>query len=251
MRKKIVAGNWKMHKTYEQGISLASEVINMVKDEVHGSVEAILAVPFIHLASVAKLAGGKVVVAAQDCHIMKEGAYTGDISAEMVASTGAKYVLVGHSERREYHNEQAPTLYKKILAAQAAGLTPIFCCGETKDIREAGTQNTFVGAQLQDALFALSESEIKNLVIAYEPVWAIGTGLTATPEMAQDMHAVIRQKIAGQYGAAIAEDMSILYGGSVKAANAQSLFSQPDIDGGLVGGASLQSREFVEIVKAI
>ena len=225
----------------------------MVKDEVRNQAQVVLGVPFIHLASVANLVAGKTpfAVAAQDCHQETEGAYTGDVSAQMIASTGAKYVILGHSERRQYHGEDSPLLLLKTKSALAAGLKVIFCCGETKDIREAGTQNTFVQGQLTDSILTLTAEEFKNIIIAYEPVWAIGTGLTATPKMAQEMHAVIRKAIADKFGAETADNTSILYGGSMKANNAKELLAQPDIDGGLIGGASLQSRDFTDIVKAV
>lgn len=253
MRKKIVAGNWKMYKSYQQGQELASEVAHMVQDEVHGEVLVVLGTPFIHLHSVARLVSGvpRIGLAAQNCHQAKEGAYTGEVSAQQVASTGARYVILGHSERRQYFDEGASLLFDKLKAALEAGLTPIFCIGETKDIREAGNHNAFVRGQVADVLYKLTPEEMDKVVIAYEPVWAIGTGLTASPQQAQDIHKEIRTSLAEHFGAQIAEDTSILYGGSVKAANAAELFAQPDIDGGLVGGASLQSREFADIVKAM
>jgi triosephosphate isomerase len=251
MRTQIVAGNWKMNKTFDQGLALAGDLLRDIPGG-QGGARVILAVPFIHLKAVADLVSGNDAfsVAAQDCHTEKEGAYTGDVSAPMVASTGAKYVLVGHSERREYHGEDSPVLVKKIKAALEAGLTPIFCCGETKDIREANRHDTYVATQVTDVVAGFSEAELRRMVIAYEPVWAIGTGLTASAEQAQDMHKNIRTALAGQFSEAAAQDVSILYGGSVKANNAQSLFSQPDIDGGLVGGASLNAIEFAAIVAA-
>lgn len=242
-----------MYKSYQQGQELASEVAHMVQDEVHGDVLVVLGTPFIHLHSVARLVTGvpRIGVAAQNCHQAKEGAYTGEVSAQQVASTGAQYVILGHSERRQYFDEGAALLFDKLKAALDAGLTPIFCIGETKDIREAGNHNVFVRGQVADVLYKLTADEMSKVVIAYEPVWAIGTGLTASPQQAQDIHKEIRTALAEHFGAQIADDTSILYGGSVKAANAAELFAQPDIDGGLVGGASLQSREFADIVKAM
>lgn len=242
-----------MYKSYQQGQELASEVAHMVQDEVHGDVLVVLGTPFIHLHSVARLVAGvpRIGVAAQNCHQAKEGAYTGEVSAQQVASTGAQYVILGHSERRQYFDEGAALLFDKLKAALEAGLTPIFCIGETKDIREAGNHNAFVRGQVADVLFKLSPEEMAKVVIAYEPVWAIGTGLTASPQQAQDIHKEIRTALAEHFGAELAENTSILYGGSVKAANAAELFAQADIDGGLVGGASLQSREFADIVKAM
>jgi len=253
MRKKIVAGNWKMYKTYQHGLELVSELAPMVLDEVHGNVQVVLGTPYIHLQAIARLveAVPRIKVAAQNCHYAKDGAFTGEISAAQVASTGAAYVILGHSERRQYFDEGATLLYDKTVAALEAGLTPIFCIGETKDLREAGTHNSYVRSQLADVLFKLSPQDMAKVVIAYEPIWAIGTGLTASPEQAQDMHKEIRTALAEHFGPALADNISILYGGSVKAANAKELFSQPDIDGGLVGGASLQSREFAEIIKAM
>jgi len=253
MRKKIVAGNWKMYKSYSQGLELVSELAHMVQDEVRGDVQVVLGTPFIHLHAVARLVEGtaRIRVAAQNCHQAKEGAFTGEISAGQVASTGAKYVILGHSERRQYFDEGAALLFDKVRAVLGESLTPIFCIGETKDIREAGNENKFVRSQLDDVLFKLTPEEMEKVVIAYEPVWAIGTGLTASPQQAQDIHKEIRTALGEHFGETLADNTSILYGGSVKAANAAELFAQPDIDGGLVGGASLQSREFAEIVKAM
>jgi triosephosphate isomerase len=190
-------------------------------------------------------------VAAQNCHQKTNGAYTGEIAASMFASVGVHHIVLGHSERREYFNETDTLLAEKTEAVLAIGSTPIFCCGEPLEIREAGTQNSFVEAQLKNALFQLSSAQIVKVVIAYEPIWAIGTGKTATSEQAQEIHAYIRSVFAAQYGQAIADEISILYGGSVKAANAKEIFSQPDVDGGLVGGASLVATEFAAIINAL
>ena len=206
---------------------------------------------YIHQAS-SKLAGKKnVFVAAQNCHQKSNGAYTGEISAPMFASVGVKHIVLGHSERREYFAESDALLAEKVNAVLAIDSTPIFCCGEPLDIREAGTQNSFVEAQLKNSLFHLSAEQIVKVVIAYEPIWAIGTGKTASSEQAQEIHAYIRSVFAAKYGQNIADQISILYGGSVKAANAKELFSQPDVDGGLVGGASLIATEFAAIINAL
>jgi triosephosphate isomerase len=253
MRKKIVAGNWKMNKTLEESHALIAELTGMVSDEVKTPTEVVVCVPFPYLIPVKNQlgAGARIKVGAQNCSEHEWGAYTGETSASMLASAGIPYVILGHSERRQYFAENSPVLVKKIDRTLAQKLTPIFCCGEPLEIRENGTHETLVKQQVQEALFHLSVDAIQKVVIAYEPVWAIGTGKTATSQQAQDMHVIIRKHLADKYGAAIANNISILYGGSVKADNAHELFSQPDVDGGLVGGASLKSREFVEIVKGI
>lgn len=253
MRHKIVAGNWKMNKSLEAGMSLASEVINMVADEYHGNAHVVLGVPFTHLSAISKLAAGsaKVSVAAQNCSQFLSGAYTGEISVEMLHSVGAEWVIIGHSERREYFGETDAIVHEKTKTVLAANLKPIFCCGEPLAIREGGDFLNYVKAQLTNGLFVFSADDFIKIVIAYEPIWAIGTGLTASPEQAQEMHAALRAHIAAHYGQEIADNTSLLYGGSVKASNAKELFSCTDVDGGLVGGAALQSREFTEIVKAI
>lgn len=250
MRKNIVAGNWKMNMDYEQGISLFSEIVNMVKDEVIGNQEVVVCSPFIHLAAISKLSSGtgNVSIGAQTINEHESGAYTGEISASQVKSTGAAYVILGHSERRAYFNETDELLAEKVNAALKHDLKPIFCIGETKDERESGSYFDIIKTQLSKGLFHLDAEAFKNVVLAYEPVWAIGTGLTATPEQAQEVHAFIRKTLAEQYGQDIADGTSILYGGSANPSNAQSLFSQPDIDGGLIGGASLKSRDFLQII---
>lgn len=249
MRIPVVAGNWKMHKTFEEGLSLASEVIPMVQDEMHHKAEVVLCVPFIHLSAIARLADGtRTLVGAQDCSNQTQGAFTGQVSAGQIASTGAKYVIIGHSERRQYNQESAQELTQKAKQALAAGLTPIFCCGEPLEIRQGGNYLEYVAQQLTDSLFGLEGSDFEKLIIAYEPIWAIGTGLTASNDQAQEMHAFLRKHLATKFGN-LADSMRILYGGSVKATNATELFACPDVDGGLVGGASLASREFTEIVK--
>ncbi len=252
MRKKIVAGNWKMNKTLEEAKILTSEVMGMVDDEVKGDTITVLCAPFPYLISLkSQLGNSSVKVGAQNCSEHDSGAYTGEVSALMLKSMEIPYVILGHSERRQYFGEDGKLLAKKIDKALASQLTPIFCCGEPLEIREAGTHEKLVKQQVEEALFHLSGDTLKKVVIAYEPVWAIGTGKTASAQQAQDMHAVIRKHLASKYGDAIANEISILYGGSVNSKNAHELFSCPDVDGGLVGGASLKSREFVDIVKAM
>lgn len=252
MRKKIVAGNWKMNKTLDEGLKLASEIVNMVQDESKGGVDVVLFPSFVHLNSVQKLISGasQISLGAQNCSEHEEGAYTGDVSAAMLTSVGAKYVLVGHSERREYHQESDELLAKKVEVALKHGITPIFCCGEPLEVREADGQAAYVTEQLTNSLFGLSKEDFGKIVIAYEPIWAIGTGKTASTEQAQEMHAVIRKHIAGKYGEEVAQQTSILYGGSCNPTNAPELFACADVDGGLIGGASLKSRSFVDIIKS-
>lgn len=251
MRKKIVAGNWKMNTELSEALQLASEVSNMVKDESIDGTEVIICAPFPYLSTLSKLVeGSSVKVSAQNMHHKESGAYTGEISAKMLASINIPYVIIGHSERREYFGEDNSLLGEKIDQAFAHNIRPIFCCGETLDIREEGTHEYFVANQMGESLFQLTADRIREVVIAYEPVWAIGTGKTATAEQAQEMHAALRAKLAEQYGADVAEEVSILYGGSVKPANAKEIFAGKDVDGGLIGGASLDSRGFVDIVKS-
>lgn len=241
-----------MNKNFSEGLTLASEVVNIVKDELSTDVQVILCTPFIHLAQVGKNTheSDKVFLGAQNMSEHDSGAYTGDVSAEMIKSVGARFVILGHSERREYHGETNAQLAKKIDMALAHDLTPIFCCGESLDIREEGREIDFVTNQLKESLFHLSEDEIQKIVIAYEPIWAIGTGKTATSAQAQEMHKALREYLTGQYGQAVANEISILYGGSAKPDNAPELFAQPDVDGGLIGGASLKARDFVQIAKS-
>jgi triosephosphate isomerase (TIM) len=251
MRKKIVAGNWKMNKTLEEARILTSELMGMVADEVKNDAEVVICTPFLYLMSLKnQLGNSKIKVGAQNCSEHDSGAYTGEVSAAMIKSIEILYVIVGHSERRQYFGETNKTLAIKVDKALAHSLTPIFCCGEPLEIREKGTHEALVKQQVEESLFHLSAEALQTVVIAYEPVWAIGTGKTATSQQAQDMHAVIRKHLASKYGQAVADSISILYGGSVKADNAKELFACPDVDGGLVGGASLKSREFVEIIKA-
>jgi triosephosphate isomerase len=246
MRKKIVAGNWKCNTTLQEGVALAKEVNSIVKTS---DVQVILGTPFIHLTEVVKLVDNKAIaVAAQNCAAEPKGAFTGEVSAAMVKSTGAQYVILGHSERRGYYGETSEILNKKLALALENGLTPIYCCGEALDVREAGKQNDFVINQLNETIFKLSADDFKKLVIAYEPIWAIGTGKTATSDQAEDMLKTIREAIAAKYGKAIADETSILYGGSCNAKNAKELFAKPNIDGGLIGGASLKAEDFNTIV---
>lgn len=251
MRKKIVAGNWKMNMDYNEGLSLFSEVVNMVKDEITGTQTAVICSPFIHLHSLAQLAKGydKVAIGAQNAHQAESGAYTGEISAKMVKSTGAEFVILGHSERRQYFGETNELLAAKADTALKNGLKPIFCIGETLDERETEVHFDVIKKQLVEGVFHLSAEQFAQVVLAYEPVWAIGTGKTATAAQAQEVHAFIRNEIANQYNQQVADDTTILYGGSCNPKNAQELFEQGDIDGGLIGGASLKSRDFLDIVK--
>jgi triosephosphate isomerase len=250
MRKNIVAGNWKMNKTLQEGVALAKE-LNEVLASKTPNCDVVIGTPFIHLAAVAATVDTKKIgVAAQNCANKESGAYTGEVSAAMVKSTGAEYVILGHSERREYYNETSAILNDKVALALANGLTPIYCCGEALDIRNADKQNEFVKNQLEETIFNLSAEDFKKLVIAYEPIWAIGTGVTASTQQAQDMLKFIRSIIAEKFGQEIADNTSILYGGSCNAKNAPELFAQPDIDGGLIGGASLKAADFVAIIDA-
>ena len=252
MRQKIVAGNWKMNKTLEEGQKLTSEIVQMVNDEVIGDVKAIIAAPYIHLATLAGLINDspKVAIASQNVSQHVSGAYTGQISCDMLKSVGVQYVILGHSERRQYNHEDNALLKAKVDTVLAADLLPIFCCGESLNIREANDHFDFVCNQLSESLFHLDASTFGKVVIAYEPIWAIGTGVTASSDQAQEMHAAVRAHISKQYGEEIAQSTSILYGGSCKPSNAKELFACEDVDGGLIGGASLQSRDFVDIVKS-
>ena len=249
MRKKIVAGNWKMNTTLQEGVGLAKDVNEALK---HAEVECdvVICVPFTHLAPVNEVIDSKLGLGAENCADHKSGAYTGEVSASMVASTGATYVILGHSERRQYYGETAETLKEKVALALDNNLTPIFCIGEVLEQRENGSYLDVVKSQIEDALFGMSAAEFSKLVLAYEPVWAIGTGKTATDDQAQEMHAHIRSVIAGKYGKEIADNTSILYGGSCKPSNARALFAKPDVDGGLIGGASLDAESFMGIVTA-
>lgn len=250
MRKKIVAGNWKMNTILQEGVALAKEVNEALKDATP-KCDVIIAVPFTHLASInAVIDQNKLGLGAENCADHKSGAYTGEVSAPMVASTGATYVILGHSERRQYYGETSETLKEKVALALENKLTPIFCIGEVLEERENGTYHDVVKKQIEEALFNLSAEDFGKIILAYEPVWAIGTGKTATDEQAEDMHAYIRSVIADRYGKEVAENTSILYGGSCKPSNAPQLFAKPDVDGGLIGGASLDAASFMGIVNA-
>lgn len=251
-RRKIVAGNWKMNKNYHEGLELISEALYMVKDELHKEVTTIFCTPYIHLNSIAKLvnAESNCFVGAQNCHHEKSGAFTGEISASMLSSVGVKYVILGHSERRAYFKEDENLLAKKVDVALSENLHPIFCIGELLEERESNNHFEVVKSQIEKSLFHLSADEFRKIILAYEPVWAIGTGKTASAEQAQEMHAFIRGVLSEKFGEEIAESTSILYGGSCNPSNAATLFSQKDIDGGLIGGASLKSRDFTDIVIA-
>ncbi len=250
MRKKIVAGNWKMNLNLQEGVALAKEINEaLVQDK--PNCDVIICTPFIHLASVAQVLDANVVgLGAENCADKEKGAYTGEVSAAMVKSTGAQYVILGHSERREYYGETAEMLKEKVQLALANGLKVIFCCGETLEEREAERQNEVVKAELDGSVFNLTAEEWKNIILAYEPIWAIGTGKTATSDQAQEMLAYIRSIVAEKYGQEVADETSILYGGSCKASNAPELFAKPDIDGGLIGGASLKAADFKGIIDA-
>jgi triosephosphate isomerase len=249
MRKQIVAGNWKMNLEYAEGISLFSEIVNMVRDEQKGNQLAVICAPFIHLNSLAQLGGNVVKVGAQNCNENESGAFTGETSAKMIKSVGCEYVIIGHSERRQYFAESDALLLEKTNAALKNNLVPIFCIGETLEERNNGSYFDVIQSQLTNGLFALDAGDFAKVVVAYEPVWAIGTGLTASSAQAQEVHQYIRQQIAAKYGEEVASNTSILYGGSCNPKNAAELFAQPDIDGGLIGGASLKSRDFTDIVK--
>ncbi|NDV66364.1 triose-phosphate isomerase [Bacteroides sp. 224] len=248
MRKNIVAGNWKMNKTLQEGIELVKELKDVLAAD-KPACEVVVCTPFIHLASVATiLEVTNIGVGAENCADKVSGAYTGEVSATMVASTGAKYVILGHSERRAYYGETAEILKEKTKLALANDLTPIFCIGEVLAEREANKQNEVVYAQLAESLFDFSAEEFSKIVLAYEPVWAIGTGKTATSQQAQEIHAYIRSVIAEKYGKEVADNTSILYGGSCNPSNAKELFSNPDVDGGLIGGAALKVADFKGVI---
>jgi triosephosphate isomerase len=252
MRKQIAAANWKMNLNQQEAKDLLTNILDKLP-KLTDNQQVVFSVPAIYISNAVQQIGGisNVFVAAQNCHQNSNGAYTGEISAPMYSSVGVNHIVIGHSERREYFAELDTLLAEKVNAVLANNSTPIFCCGEPLAIREAGTQNTFVETQLINSLFHLTSEQILKVVIAYEPIWAIGTGKTASSAQAQEIHAFIRSVLATKYGADIADQISILYGGSVKAANAVELFSQPDVDGGLVGGASLIATEFTAIINAL
>ena len=250
MRKKIVAGNWKMNKNLQEGIALAKELNEKLSAD-KPACDVVICTPYIHLASVAGLIDKNIIgLGAENCADKEKGAYTGEVSAEMVKSTGADYVILGHSERRAYYGETAEILKEKVNLALANGLKVIFCIGEVLEEREAGKQNEVVKAQIEGSLFELTAEQYANIILAYEPVWAIGTGKTATAEQAEEMHAFIRGVIVEKFGARVAEDTTILYGGSCKPSNAKELFAKPDVDGGLIGGAALKADDFKGIIDA-
>jgi triosephosphate isomerase len=246
MRRKIVAGNWKMNKSLQEGNSLIDEVLSLNTSK---DVLKIFATPFIHITSAAQKISGKddFAIAAQNCHHLESGAYTGEVSASMIQSTGAGYVIIGHSERRNYFNEGTQILIQKVNAALNNGLIPIFCVGENLEDRNSNQHLEVVRQQLKEALYHLSPADFGKLILAYEPIWAIGTGMTATSHQAQGMHNFIRSEVNKKYGKDISENISILYGGSCNADNAKELFACIDVDGGLVGGASLKAKDFAAI----
>lgn len=249
MRKHIVAGNWKMNTTVPEGVELAKAVVAK-SAEVSADVKLIIAPPFVHLAPVAEVVKGSAVgLSAQNCADKEKGAYTGEVSVSMLASVGCEYTILGHSERRQYYGETDAKLVDKIHLALAAGLSPIFCIGENLEQREAGKHFDVVTEQVKSVLYTLSAEEMAKVIVAYEPVWAIGTGKTATAEQAQEIHACVRKVLAEKFGA-LAEDITILYGGSCKPSNAKELFAQPDIDGGLIGGAALKADDFIAIAQS-
>ena len=250
MRKKIGAGNWKMNTNLQEGVALAKDVNEALKG-IAPKCDVVVCVPFTHLASVnAVIDSTKLGLGAENCADQKSGAYTGEVSASMVASTGATYVILGHSERRQYYGETSAILKEKLGLALENNLTPIFCIGEVLEERDNNTHFDVVKAQIEEALFELSAEDFGKIILAYEPVWAIGTGKTATDDQAEEMHAFIRSVIAAKYGDAVAEETSILYGGSCKPSNAAQLFAKPNVDGGLIGGASLKAADFMGIVTA-
>ncbi len=252
MRTKIVAGNWKMNRTLEEAKALTSEVMTLASAEVKGNVKVVLCVPFPYLLGIKnQLGNAAVAVGAQNCSEHDAGAYTGEVSAIMLKSMDIPYVIVGHSERRQYFKEDGKLLAKKVDKVLANNLIPIFCCGEPLEVREQGNHEALIRQQVEESLFHLGAEALKKVVIAYEPVWAIGTGKTASTQQAQDMHAVIRKQLSSKYGEAVAQSIPILYGGSVKPDNAKELFACADVDGGLVGGASLKARDFIDIVKGV
>lgn len=249
MRKKIVVGNWKMNTSLEEGITLAKKVDQMVSSTDLNNTGVIISPPFTHITEVIKnVNSAKIGVSAQNCASEPKGAYTGEVSAGMLKSLGCSHCLIGHSERRTYFKEDNETLFKKVQLLLLNGIVPIYCCGEILKEREEGKLFQVIKEQITEGLFNLTESDFLKVIIAYEPVWAIGTGLVATPQQAQEMHAYIRNLIMQKYGNGTAQNTTILYGGSCNAANAKELFIQPDIDGGLIGGASLKADDFLKII---
>ncbi len=251
MRRKIAAANWKMNLEFDQGLQLTRSISNEL--DTSSETQVILATPYLYLKSLADLTFplNNLHIAAQNCHDQSNGAFTGEISIGMLQSINVNYVIIGHSERRLYNNETDSLLKKKVTALSEANMNTVFCCGESLEIREEGKEKDFVSNQLLNGLFHLSSEDFKRIIIAYEPIWAIGTGVTASKEQAQEMHAFIRSEIEKQYGSELASETSILYGGSVKPDNAIALFEQEDVDGGLVGGASLKADSFLKIIEAL
>ncbi len=253
MRKNIVAGNWKMNMDIGNGIQLFNEIQQLLKEEVKGDQEVIICPPYIHLSSLSQLldSSNNLSIGAQNCYQADSGAFTGEVSASIIASAGAAYVIIGHSERRLYFSESNSLLAQKLDTVLKNGLTPIFCIGETLEQRNTETYFEVIKEQLTETSFHLQGAEYRKMVLAYEPVWAIGTGLTASPEQAQEIHSFIRNLLADKYDQDLANNMTILYGGSCNPKNASELFAKVDIDGGLIGGASLKARDFVDIIKAL
>lgn len=251
MRANIVAGNWKMNNTFEEADNLVFEIVEFLKNNNTGNTAVVVCPPAVYLELATDQASeSELLVGAQNISNFESGAYTGEISAAMLASMEVDYTLIGHSERRKYFGETNSVLAEKVNMALKHNIAPIFCCGEVLPEREAGKHFDVVKAQLEESLFHLNKTDFGNVVIAYEPVWAIGTGVTASPEQAQEMHAYIRSLVAGKYGKEAAENTTILYGGSCNAGNARELFANPDVDGGLIGGASLKAEEFIKIVQS-
>lgn len=249
MPKKIVAGNWKMNKTHEEALSLSKELFDR-QDEIPEDVKLVISPPALYLSSMAHISKSRIGLSSQNCSNQKSGAFTGEISTEMLNSVGVKFCIVGHSERRSYYSESDEFIGEKVERLLEDDITPIFCCGEQLEERESDQYFDIIKNQISNSLFHLSKEEISKLVIAYEPVWAIGTGKTASPEQAQEIHAYIRSLISEKYDSEIGDNLSILYGGSCKPSNAKELFSQPDIDGGLIGGASLNADDFLALSKS-
>jgi len=250
MRKKIVAGNWKMNTSLNEGLQLSKEINLMAADIKNKNISIAISPPYTHLYEIKKNLGNNIILTAQNCSYEEKGAFTGEISPQMLKSVGCKAIIIGHSERRKYFQETNAELAKKVSLCLKYELTPIFCCGEELKDRESNNHFNIVKNQIKEALFYLDKDNMKKIIIAYEPVWAIGTGVTASPDQAQEMHAYIRDLIKEQYGEAISGSLSILYGGSCKADNAESLFSMPDVDGGLIGGASLKAKDFIDIINS-
>ena len=247
MRKKIVAGNWKMNMNHQEALALINDLKNN-EAQMNDEVQVIIAPPSIYLSEFSQISSERIALAAQNCNENEIGAYTGELSVGMLNSIGLKYCLVGHSERREYFGETNELLKLKVNALLSQELTPIYCFGEVLTERESGNHFNIIKEQVSKALFHLNETEITNVILAYEPVWAIGTGVTASPEQAQEVHAFVRELLAEKYGQTIAEEISILYGGSCKPSNAKELFANPDVDGGLIGGAALKAETFIPVI---